>query len=106
MRWNKDAKKGNVMADGQGQGNTLKQLYCPNELFVDTLGTVYVADYSNHRVMRWTRVEEEDDVIAAGNGRRQGASQLYRPKDLCFDRYANLDVVDGKNNHIQRFSIK
>ena len=101
-----NAKKGNVVADGQGQGNTLKQLSCPNELFVDILGAVYVADYSNHRVMRRTRGEEEDDVIEAGNGRRQGASQLYRPKDLSFDQDANLDVVDGKNNHIQRFSIK
>ncbi|CAF4789074.1 unnamed protein product, partial [Rotaria socialis] len=42
-------------AGGQGLGNDRTQLYCPNGLFVDALGTLYVADSWNHRVMRWTQ---------------------------------------------------
>ncbi|CAF4844802.1 unnamed protein product [Rotaria socialis] len=45
-------KEGVVVAGGQGLGNDRTQLYCPNGLFVDALGTLYVADSWNHRVMR------------------------------------------------------
>ncbi|CAF1266929.1 unnamed protein product, partial [Rotaria magnacalcarata] len=55
MKWAKGAKEGIVVAGGQRQGNALTQLENPNGLFVDTLGTLYVADYGNHRVMHWTQ---------------------------------------------------
>ncbi|CAF4812991.1 unnamed protein product, partial [Rotaria magnacalcarata] len=53
MKWNKGAKEGIVVAGGQGAGNTLTQVSYPYGLFVDTLGTLYVADSNNDRVMRW-----------------------------------------------------
>ncbi|CAF1099340.1 unnamed protein product, partial [Rotaria magnacalcarata] len=55
MKWNKGAKEGIVVTGGQGYGNALAQLNHPNGLFVDTLGTLYVADTWNHRVICWTR---------------------------------------------------
>ncbi|CAF5031049.1 unnamed protein product, partial [Rotaria socialis] len=49
---NKGAKEGIVVAGGQGAGSALTQLSHPNGIVVDTLGTLYVADTWNHRVMR------------------------------------------------------
>ncbi|CAF1625855.1 unnamed protein product, partial [Rotaria magnacalcarata] len=55
MKWVEGAKEGIVVAGGQGEGSALTQLWHPYGLFVDTLGTLYVADTRNHRVMRWTQ---------------------------------------------------
>ncbi|CAF1578568.1 unnamed protein product, partial [Rotaria magnacalcarata] len=67
MKWVEGAKEGVVVAGGQGAGNALTQLSHPFGLFVDTLGTLYVADWGNHRVMRWTQGAKQATVIAGGN---------------------------------------
>ena len=36
-------------------GSSLSQLYYPQGVVVDQLGTVYVADEWNHRIMRWPK---------------------------------------------------
>ncbi len=48
MRWLKGATEGIVVAGGQGEGNGLRQLLHPHGIIVDQLGSVYVADMSNH----------------------------------------------------------
>ncbi|CAF4718938.1 unnamed protein product, partial [Rotaria socialis] len=73
MKWNKDATEGIVVAGGQGQGNALTQLYYPQGIVVDTLGTLYVADSWNHRVMRWTQGDQKQgSVILGGNNSGAG----------------------------------
>ncbi|CAF4230242.1 unnamed protein product, partial [Rotaria magnacalcarata] len=79
MKWNKGAKEGIVVAGGQGAGSALTQLYALYGLFVDTLGTVYVADQGNHRVMRWTQGAKQGTIIAGGNGLGAGANQFNYP---------------------------
>ncbi|CAF1319197.1 unnamed protein product [Rotaria magnacalcarata] len=106
MKWNKGAKEGIVIAGGQGKGSALTQLYYPRGIFVDTLGTLYVADSGNHRVMRWTQGDnKQGTVIVGGNGEGAGANQLNRPEGLSFDRLGNLYVADRDNHRVQRFSI-
>ncbi|CAF4956070.1 unnamed protein product [Rotaria socialis] len=107
MKWNKGAKEGIVVAGGQGKGNALTQLHWPNGIFVDTLGTLYVADRGNHRVMRWTQGDKKQGtVIVGGNGYGAGANQFNFPVGLSFDRYGNLYVADVNNDRVQRFSIE
>ena len=106
MKWNKDAEEGIVVAGGQGEGDALTQLSRPQGLFVDTLGAIYVADESNHRVMRWTKGAKEGTVIVGGNGYGSAANQFSYPIGLSFDRQGNLYVVDHYNNRVQRFSIQ
>ncbi|CAF4524822.1 unnamed protein product, partial [Rotaria magnacalcarata] len=80
MKWVEGAKEGIVVAGGQGEGDALTQLYYPLRLFVDTLGTLYVADSLNHRVMRWTQGDnKQGTVIAGGNGAGAGANQFNSP---------------------------
>ncbi|CAF1382839.1 unnamed protein product [Rotaria magnacalcarata] len=106
MKWNKDATAGIVVAGGQGVGCALTQLNGPLGLFVDTLGTVYVADEFNHRVMRWTRGATQGTVVVGGNGPGAGVNQLNDPAGLSFDRHGNLYVAEYGNQRAQRFSIE
>ncbi|CAF5077234.1 unnamed protein product, partial [Rotaria sp. Silwood1] len=52
---------------GQGHGNSLTQLNEPEGVVVDQLGTVYVADSGNHRIMRWPKEATQGSVIVGGN---------------------------------------
>ncbi|CAF2068513.1 unnamed protein product [Rotaria magnacalcarata] len=107
MKWDKGAKEGIVVAGGQGAGRALTQLDHPDGLFVDTLGTLYVADYENDRVMRWTQGDnKQGTVVVGGNGVGAGANQLNDPVGLSFDRDGNLYVLDCDNQRVQRFSIE
>ncbi|CAF4858625.1 unnamed protein product, partial [Rotaria socialis] len=76
MKWNKGAKEGIVVAGGQGKGSALTQLYSPSGIFVDTLGTLYVADTHNHRVMRWAQGDKKQgSVVVGGNGEGKGKGE-------------------------------
>ncbi|CAF4449621.1 unnamed protein product, partial [Rotaria magnacalcarata] len=66
MKWTKGAKEGIIVAGGQGEGCSLAQLNQAYGIFVDTLGTLYVADSGNHRVMRWTQGDKKQGTVIAG----------------------------------------
>ncbi|CAF2712728.1 unnamed protein product, partial [Rotaria sp. Silwood2] len=100
------AKQGIVVAGGQGQGNGLTQLSCPQGVVVDQLGTVYVADARNDRIMRWPKGATQGSVIVGGNGRGEQSNQLNWPFGLSFDRHGNLYVVDCGNHRVQRFDLQ
>jgi sugar lactone lactonase YvrE len=52
MKWMKGAKEGIVVAGGNEEGEELTQLCYPNGVWVDDMGTVYVAEWGNNRVTR------------------------------------------------------
>ena len=106
MKWVKGMKEGIVVAGGQGKGNALTQLYWSRGVFVDALGTVYVADSLNDRVMRWFNGATQGNVIVGGNREGQQANQLNRPWGLSFDRHSNVYVVDRGNHRVQKFQIE
>jgi sugar lactone lactonase YvrE len=78
----------------------------PRGVVVDQLGTVYVADCSNSRIIRWLKNATQGNVIIGGNGNGARPNQLSCPEGLAFDRYGNLYVADSRNNRVQRFDIK
>ncbi|CAM4932758.1 unnamed protein product [Rotaria socialis] len=106
MKWKKGATEGIVVAGGHGKGCALTQLDGPQGLFVDALGTVYVADEGNNRIMRWTQGGQQGTIIAGGNGWGARANQFNHPVGLSFDRHGNLYVVDWGSDRVQRFSIE
>jgi DNA-binding beta-propeller fold protein YncE len=105
MKWMEGAKQGIVVAGGQGQGNGLTQLSYPSGVVVDQLGTVYVAEEGNHRIMRWVKGATEGSVIVGGNGRGGQSNRFRSPIGLSFDRNGNLYVVDYGNHRVQKFNI-
>ncbi|CAF1328162.1 unnamed protein product [Didymodactylos carnosus] len=105
MKWVEGAKQGIVVAGGQGKGNDLTQLSYSEEVVVDQLGTVYVADRGNHEIMRWPKGATKGSVIVGGNGTGGQSNQLYWPIGLSFDQHGNLYVVDYRNRRVQKFNI-
>jgi DNA-binding beta-propeller fold protein YncE len=99
----KGAKEGIVVAGGQGQGNSLRQLSRPRGIVVDQLGSVYVADTSNDRVIRWLKGAEEGTIVVGGKGAGEQPNQFNGPVDLSFDRENNLYVVDCSNHRVEKF---
>ena len=86
-------------------GSSVKQLSWPGGLFVDSMGSVYVVDQGNNRVMRWLRDGVEGSVIVGGNGRGSQDNQFNEPTSISFDRQGNLYVVDHYNHRVERFSL-
>jgi sugar lactone lactonase YvrE len=80
-------------------------LYYPNGVVVDQLGTVYVAEEANDRIMRWVKGATQGSVIVGGDGRQGQSNQLHWPVSLSFDRPGNLYVVDWGNHRVQKFNI-
>jgi DNA-binding beta-propeller fold protein YncE len=72
---------------------------------VDQLGTVYVAEEGNARIMRWVKGATQGSVIVGGNGGGGQSNQLKEPIGLSFDRQGNLYVVDNGNHRVQKFNI-
>jgi DNA-binding beta-propeller fold protein YncE len=105
MKWVEGAKQGILVAGGQGEGNGLTQFSYPYGVVVDQLGTVYVADCGNHRIIRWVKGAREGSVIVGGNGGGGESNQLSGPLGLSFDRHGNLYVVDCGNHRVQKFNI-
>jgi sugar lactone lactonase YvrE len=70
------------------------------------LGTVYVADQGNDRIMRWPKGATQGSVIVGGNGTGGQSNQLNYPIGLSFDRHGNLYVVDHRNHRVQKFNIE
>jgi DNA-binding beta-propeller fold protein YncE len=102
----KGSKEGIVVAGGQGPGNGLTQLSNPHGVMVDQLGTVYVADGDNNRIMCWLKGATEGSIVIGGNSGGVQANQFNGPIDLSFDRQNNLYVADYNNHRIQKFDIK
>ncbi|CAF4052598.1 unnamed protein product, partial [Rotaria sp. Silwood1] len=94
-----------IVAGGNGNGSDLNQLDGTLAVTVDQSGTVYVADYGNHRITRWLKGAQSGTAIAGGNGQGNLSTQLNHPYDLAFDRNGNLYVSDFSNHRIQMFAI-
>ncbi|CAF4486674.1 unnamed protein product, partial [Rotaria magnacalcarata] len=78
MKWVKDERLGTIVAGSLDKGNVLGQLCHPQGIFLDTLGTLYVADSGNNRVMRWRRDEKYGTMIVGKAGQGKTAQKLNR----------------------------
>ena len=105
MKWMKGAKEGIVVAGGNGQGSSLRQLSSPRGVIVNQLGQIFVADFYNHRVMCWCKGAKEGTIVVGGNGEGNQSNQLFCPTGLSFDRQGHLYVVDNGNARIQKFEV-
>jgi sugar lactone lactonase YvrE len=69
-------------------------------LYVDDDQTIYVADWSNHRIVEWKRGATSGQVVAGGNG----AHQLSNPQDVIVDKERDsLIICDSSNRRVVRW---
>ncbi|CAF1380650.1 unnamed protein product [Rotaria sp. Silwood1] len=100
-RWQQN---GLTVAGGKGQGNGINQLSDPSGLYVDDDQTIYVAEWSNHRIVEWKRGATSGQVVAGGNGQGSGDHQLDDPYDVIIDKERDsLIICDYSNSRVVRW---
>ncbi|CAF1508674.1 unnamed protein product, partial [Rotaria sp. Silwood1] len=87
-------QNGITVAGGNGYGNGINQLSNLGGLYVDDDETVYVADYSNHRIMQWKSKAASGQMVAGGNG----AHQLSNPSDVIVDKETDSLIMCDRSN--------
>ncbi|CAF4241735.1 unnamed protein product, partial [Rotaria sordida] len=97
-------QNGLTVAGGNGQGSGINQLYNPHGLYVDDDQTVYVVDYSNHRIVEWKCDATTGKVVAGGKGQGNGAHKLHNPRDVIVDKERDsLIISDSGNQRVVRW---
>ncbi|CAF4673919.1 unnamed protein product, partial [Rotaria sp. Silwood2] len=90
MKLSVGAKEGIVVAGGNGIGDNADQFSRPAAVVVDAMGTIYIADNWNNRIVRWSKGAKSDTVIIGGKNASDKMANLTTPEHLTFDRHGNL----------------
>ncbi len=99
--WNASAT---TVAGGNGSGSSANQLYYPGDVFIDSVGNLYVTDVYNNRVQKWAPGATSGTTIAGGNGQGSAANQFYHPSGIAVDKNGNIYVGDQLNNRVQKWA--
>jgi hypothetical protein len=100
-RW---AQHGIAVASGHYKGLGLQELWSPHSLVVDDDGTVFIANFGNHRIVAWEKDDNEFHVGASGQGQGNGLHQLCHAIDVLIDKETNsLIICDRGNRRVVRW---
>ncbi|CAF1182643.1 unnamed protein product [Rotaria sordida] len=91
-------QNGITVAGGNGQGSEVHQLSNPWGLYVDDDQTIYIADFSNHRIVAWKYGETTGRIVAGGNGPGNRLDQLNGPYDVMIDKERDSIIICDYNN--------
>ena len=95
-RW---SQNGVTVAGGNGYGNALNQLNCPNGLDIDDDNqSIVIADWRNDRIVKWKIGASHGKVIVGDQGQGNRLDQLNYPTDVLIDKETNsLFIADRWN---------
>ncbi|CAF0858272.1 unnamed protein product [Rotaria sordida] len=97
-------QNGSTVAGGNGRGIGLNQLNYPRSIFIDIDQTMYIADYSNHRIVEWKYGAACGQVVAGGNRLGNRTHQLNNPSDVIVDEEQDcLIISDYGNRRVMRW---
>ncbi|CAF0992313.1 unnamed protein product [Adineta steineri] len=95
VRWEFDAKNGEIVAGGNGPGDAINQLSHPQDVILDKEKKyLIICDHANQRVMRWSRQNSQDqqilihDIVCLG---------------LAMDNNGDLYISDVEKDAVRRF---
>ncbi|CAF4573988.1 unnamed protein product [Rotaria sp. Silwood1] len=98
VEWKLDAKSGQVIAGGNGQGYRTDQLNRPTDVIVDNeTNSLIICDRWNRRVMLWSRRK--------GTTNGETIMENISCWGLAMDDQRYLYVSDWKNNEVRRFRM-
>ncbi|MEU2458261.1 RICIN domain-containing protein [Streptomyces sp. NPDC012473] len=95
---------------GDNDAAVSAQLKHPYGIAVDTTGTLYFSDYSNHRVRKITTDGKISTVAGTGaagfggDGGPAATAQLNCPREVVVDRTGTVYVADAANNRIRKIA--
>jgi sugar lactone lactonase YvrE len=97
--------------NGDGGMADTSQIKLPGSVAVDSMGNVFIADISNHRVRKVDIASGIITTIAGtgisgfnGDNIMASSAQLYSPNDICFDKLGNLYISDAGNYRVRKIS--
>ena len=101
LRWN---SYGITIAGTTGvSGTSSSQLYYPYGLAFDSSGTLYIADFRNHRIQKLINTTLTCVTVAGDTNGSPGntANRLNLPVDILFDSDDNMYITDRGNTRVQ-----
>ncbi|CAF1448999.1 unnamed protein product [Adineta steineri] len=91
-------RHGTTVAGGNGPGNENNQLSSPHSFYIDEDQTMYITDYSNHRIVEWKRGATNGKVVAGGNGVGNHDYQLENPTSVIVDKVNDCFIISDFGN--------
>ena len=95
---------GLIVAGNGTYGDGPMQLNWPQGMFVDVVGTLYVADGYNHRIQMWLRGASSGTTVAGTGLAGDSLSQLNYPAAVIVDTNGYMYIADGDNQRILRWA--
>lgn len=79
------------------------ELNLPFGLFLDSSFSLYIADYSNHRIQKWLAGASSGTTVAgqANGANGSNGSYLYQPSGVLVDSSGSIYVADMANFRVQ-----
>jgi streptogramin lyase len=84
-------------------GSNNHQLNQPYGIFVNQNGTIFIADYNNHRIMKWFS-GASFGILVAGGTSGPGSTQLYLPTQIIVDTNEYMYISEAGNSRITRWA--
>ncbi|MEJ2746207.1 MAG: SMP-30/gluconolactonase/LRE family protein, partial [bacterium] len=82
------------------RGSTKGRFDEPRCLWVDSEGSIYVADTKNHR---WQKFDKNGKLLLTVGKQGSGAAEFKEPMGIAVDDAGNVYVADTWNHRIQKF---
>jgi sugar lactone lactonase YvrE len=93
-----------IIAGNGSPGFDNTQLNHPYGVFVNDVGTIYIADRWNHRIIKWL-LNASSGILAAGNGTAGSYStQLNSPTQVILDENEYMYISEVGNSRITRWA--
>jgi hypothetical protein len=96
---------------GDNGAATLAKLRNPSGLALDSIGNVYIADASNHRLRKVnvatgiiTTVAGDGTAAFFGDGLPATDAKFNFPSDVCIDKFGNVYIADLYNNRVRKIN--
>jgi sugar lactone lactonase YvrE len=97
VEWKSDAKMGQVVAGGNGEGNRTDQLNYPTDVIVDKkTNSLIICDRENRRVVRWSRRNGTNGQVIISD---------IDCSRLTMNNNGDLYVSDWKKDEVRRWKI-
>ena len=85
-------------------GASTNQLNQPYGVFVTHVGTIYIADYWNYRIMKWFAGASVGILVAGDGTGGVGSTQLGHPTQVILDTNEYMYISEGGNSRITRWA--
>ncbi|CAF3936703.1 unnamed protein product, partial [Adineta steineri] len=97
-KFNKWKQNAITVAGVNEKGEGFNQFMGPHGIFIDKNKNIFIADWSNHRIVKWKYNAREGQTIAGGNGQGNRTDQLNIPTDVIVDQQNHSIIIADQGN--------